>query len=262
MDQSIAIIGVPFDDNSSYLKGAALAPDAIRSAFHSASANYFAESGRDLGSQSGYFEGEDLKVVNYLEDIENGVNQLLDDEHKVISLGGDHSITYPILRAYRKRYPDLHLLQIDAHPDLYPEYEGNRHSHACPFARILEENLANSLTQVGIRTMTTTQRDIAARYGVKVCSMDQWLSDPNLNLQGPLYLSLDLDALDPAYAPGVSHLEPGGLSTRDILEIIHQIKVPLVGADIVELNPSRDQGGVTAIVAAKLLKEILDKMLL
>jgi len=92
--------------------------------------------------------------------------------------------------------------------------------------------------------------------------MDQWLSDPNLDLQGPLYLSLDLDALDPAFAPGVSHQEPGGLSTRDILEIIQQIKVPLVGADIVELNPSRDQGGVTAMVAAKLLKEILDKMLL
>jgi len=88
MDQSVAIIGIPFDDNSSYLKGAARAPDAIRSAFHSPSANYFTESVRDLGGHPGYFEGEDLKVENYLEDIENGVNEHLDNGSRIISLGG------------------------------------------------------------------------------------------------------------------------------------------------------------------------------
>ena len=260
MDPSIAILGIPFDQNSSFMKGAAQAPEAIRSAFHSPSSNYCAESGRNLGG-SEYIECEDLEAVNYPNDIEKGIDSLLEKGMRIVSLGGDHSVTYPIIRSYRKQYPTLHVLQLDAHPDLYPEFEGNRFSHACPFARILEEGLITSLTQVGIRSTAQVQQEQAEKYNVQVYSQKRWLKEPLLNLEEPLYLSLDLDVLDPAFAPGVSHHEPGGMTTRDVLQIIQGIEVPLVGADIVELNPSRDHNQITAMVAAKFLKEILDTML-
>ena len=124
VDLPIAIVGIPFDQNSTFMKGAAQGPGAIRSAFHSHSSNYFTESVRNLGSAPGYKDYQDLQVVNYRNDIKNGVGRLLDQGLRVVSLGGDHSITYPILRAYSKRYPNLHILQLDAHPDLTPNSKG------------------------------------------------------------------------------------------------------------------------------------------
>ena len=127
----------------------------------------------------------------------------------------------------------------------------------------MEEGLINKLVQVGIRTMTPHQQEQADRFNVTVIdmkSLPKGLS--RLQFDGPVYISLDLDVLDPAYAPGVSHLEPGGLRTRDVITVIQQLKVPIVGADIVEFNPLRDINGMTAMVAAKLLKELADKMLI
>ena len=261
MDPLIAIVGIPLDQNSSFMKGAAHGPDAIRLAFHSPSTNYSAESGRNIGKQPACEDLGDLELKNYPDDIEKSIDQLLKKGMKVVSLGGDHSVTYPIIRSYHKKYPTLHLLQLDAHPDLYLEFEGDRFSHACPFARILEDGLISSLTQIGIRSNTKIQQEQAEKYGVVTYSIKRWLDEPVLNLEEPLYLSLDLDVLDPAFAPGVSHHEPGGFSTREVLQIIQSIKAPLVGADIVELNPNRDHDQVTAMVGAKFLKEILDIML-
>jgi agmatinase len=179
----------------------------------------------------------------------------------VLSLGGDHAITYPILRAYAKQYHELNVLHFDAHPDLYAEFEGNRYSHACPFARVMEEGLTTRLVQVGIRTMNPHQQAQAERFGVEVIDMRAWQPSLDLTFQGPVYVSLDMDVLDPAFAPGVSHHEPGGLSTRDVIGLIQGLRVPLVGADIVEVNPKRDPIGTTAMAAAKLLKEIAGCML-
>jgi len=156
---------------------------------------------------------------------------------------------------------NLTILHLDAHPDLYDELDNNRVSHACPFARIMEAGLAQRLVQAGIRTLNGPQKAQAERFGVEIIEMRDWQPGMLLNLAGPLYLSLDMDALDPAFAPGVSHHEPGGFSTRQVIQIIQEIDVPLVGADIVELNPVRDPLGVTTAVAAKLLKEIVSKLL-
>jgi arginase family enzyme len=158
-------------------------------------------------------------------------------------------------------YPNLTVLHIDAHPDLYDQLDGDRFSHACPFARALETGTIARLVQVGIRTLNPHQRAQAARFGVEIIEMRDWHSDLDLRLGGPLYLSVDLDALDPAFAPGVSHHEPGGLSTRDLLRIIQNLPVAPIGADLVELNPMRDPIGMTAAVAAKITKEILGRML-
>ena len=115
--------------------------------------------------------------------------------------------------------------------------------------------------QVGIRTLNPHQREQAARFGVEVIEMKNWQPDTNLHLEGPAYLSIDMDCLDPAFAPGVSHHEPGGFTTRDVISIIQGLNVPVVGADLVEFNPARDPSGITAAVAAKLTKELLAVLL-
>jgi len=193
--------------------------------------------------------------------IENTISELLNRNERVISLGGDHSITFPVIRAFSKKYNRLNILQLDAHPDLYDELDANPYSHACPFARIMEEKLVTRLVQAGIRTMTGHQHEQAQQFGVEVIEMRELNKIDNLKFSGPVYLSLDMDVLDPAFAPGVSHLEPGGMSTRQLLNIIQNLNGNLVGADIVEYNPQQDLHGVTAMVAAKLLKEIISRML-
>ena len=103
--------------------------------------------------------------------IESGVGELMDQGKRPVSLGGDHSITFPIVKAFARRHPELTIFHFDAHPDLYDEFEGNRLSHACPFARIMEAGLAKRLVQVGIRTMNRHQREQAERFGVEVVEM-------------------------------------------------------------------------------------------
>ena len=120
----------------------------------------------------------------------------------------------------------------------------------------MEDGLAGRLVQVGIRTMTPHLREQAARFGVEVYGMDRWQAAPVEGLDGPVYVSIDLDGLDPAFAPGVAHPEPGGLSTRDVISLLHRIRVPIAGADVVEHSPRNDIRDLTARVAAKLLKEI------
>ncbi|RLC19592.1 MAG: agmatinase, partial [Deltaproteobacteria bacterium] len=139
--------------------------------------------------------------------------------------------------------------------------DGNIHSHACPFARIMEKKLAARLVQIGIRTMNGHQREQAEKFGVEVNEIkngDNFLNE--LEFEGPVYISLDLDCLDPAFAPGVSHHEPGGMTTRQVIDIIHHLKGKIIGADIVEYNPDRDLHSMTSMVAAKLLKEIIAKI--
>jgi agmatinase len=178
-----------------------------------------------------------------------------------VSLGGDHSISYPVVRAYSRKYPGLTVLHFDAHPDLYDVWDGNRFSHACPFARIMEERLVSRLIQVGVRTMNPHQKSQAERFGVEVIEMRDLQPGKSITPDGPVYLSLDMDVLDPAFAPGVSHHEPGGFSTRELLTLLQNLGKPLVGADLVEFNPQRDPSGITAMAAAKLYKEIVASMI-
>jgi agmatinase len=257
-----ALLGVAWDQSSSFQRGPALAPSAIRAALGSDSTNRWTESLRDLGVPGTLEDAGDLvpEAATVREDIERAVSTLLGRDRVPITLGGDHSITYPAVRAFAGSGP-FSLLHFDAHPDLYPEFLGDRYSHACPFARILEEGLVRELVQVGVRTMTGEQAAMAERHGVRVVSMDQWERGWRPDTAGPLYLSLDLDVLDPAFAPGVSHPEPGGCSTRLLLSTLQAISNPIVGADLVELNPLNDPGGITARVAAKLVKEVAELIL-
>jgi agmatinase len=260
----LAIIGIRYDENSSFTKGAADAPPQIRAALRSDAWNLTSENGTDLSDDSMFFDAGDIEPVTGSEMsslIENSIHTLIADGLTPISLGGDHSITHPIVRAFAQKYKDLSVLHFDAHPDIYDSYQGNRNSHASPFARIMEQKLVKRLVQVGIRTFTADQREQVRKFGVESIEMRNLTSNLQLEFDSPVYISFDVDALDPAFAPGVSHREPGGLSTRQAIDLIQRLKGKVVGADIVEFNPRMDPLHITGTVCAKLFKEIAAKML-
>jgi arginase len=260
-------LGIPLDVNSSYLRGPAGAPAKIREAWASDASNKWSELGLDLSAAGAFADAGDLRLSNSREkssadlaEIERAVGELLQKGEMPVSLGGDHSVTYPILRAFARRYPELTIVHFDAHPDLYDEYEGSRVSHACPFARIMEERLAKRLVQIGIRTLNRHQREQAEKFGVEIVQMPALPAYDRLKFHGPVYISFDMDVLDPAFAPGVSHREPGGMTVREAIAHLHRLEGAIVGADLVEYNPTQDISGITATVVAKILKEMLGKM--
>lgn len=259
------LLGLPYDASSSFLRGPAAAPPLIRKQLWSEATNPWSEALIDISVAGALADAGDLELppdsTAARERIEAGVAAVYAAGNRVIALGGDHSVTYPVLRAVGPRFPGVTLLHIDAHPDLNDRFAGDRFSHACPFARILEEGLVARLVQVGIRTMSGHQRAQADRFAVEVLDMRAWSAGARPELAGPVYLSLDLDGIDPAFAPGVSHQEPGGLSVREVITLIQRLPGPIVGADVVELNPLCDLGATTARVAAKLVKEIASRMI-
>jgi agmatinase len=263
----VTLLGVPYDAASSFLRGAAAAPARIREALASPASNVWAEDGTDLGAPGALGDAGDVALDGAeagdgtRDAITGALRALLATGTRPLVLGGDHSISHPVLRAVRERHPALTVLHVDAHPDLYDAFDGDRHSHACPFARVMEERLADRLVQAGVRTMNGHQRAQAERFGVEVIDMRAWAAGRRPSLDGDVYLSLDLDALDPAFAPGVSHREPGGLTTREVLALVQGVGGRLVGADLVELNPARDVAELAATACAKLVKEIAARLL-
>ncbi|MEM9562833.1 MAG: agmatinase family protein [Actinomycetota bacterium] len=283
---TVQLLGVPYDAHSSHLRGPAEAPSAVRAALHSGSANWFTELGGEVDpGDGGWVDRGDVEVDNddpaavesVLAAIEAAATDAIttggDRPAPLLAVGGDHLVTWPLVRAVTRQRaadaadaagadatPPLTIVHVDAHPDLYDELDGDRFSHACPFARIMEEGLADRLIQVGIRTATNHQRAQAERFDVEMLELRSW--DGTLPaIEGPVYLSIDVDGLDPAYAPGVSHHEPGGLTTRQLLVLIHELgrrpELTVVGADVVEINPRRDLHDVTAMLGAKLVRELL-----
>jgi arginase len=259
----IGLLGVAFDENSSYKRGSALAPQKIREAFFCDSSNLWTENETDLGVDGLFADAGDISPSKERMPIETeqAAGQLYEAGLKVMAFGGDHSVTYPLVKAAAKVHPNLSILHFDAHPDLYDNFENNPNSHASPFARIMESGLAKRLVQVGIRTINGHQREQAKRFGVEVLTMQNWRDIFNIQFDSPLYVTFDMDCLDPAFAPGISHWEPGGLSTREALSVIQSLQANIVGADIVELNPTQDPQHITEMVAAKIFKELIAKML-
>jgi arginase len=254
----VDLIGMPTDVHSSFLRGPAKAPPLIRAALFSPHGNAASERGLELGAEIDLHDRGDLALKETAEDdacIRDAVDASLAAGATPIALGGDHSITFPIVQALAGRHGPVDILHFDAHPDLYDELGGDRRSHASPFARIMEAGLARRLVQVGIRTLNKHQRQQADRFKVEQIEM-RHVGRVRLAFDRPLYVSIDLDGFDPAFAPGVSHHEPGGLTVREVVDMLLGLDTPLLGADVVELNPDRDTNGVTAVLAAKLVKEL------
>lgn len=260
MRRAVHLIGIPTDSNSSFLRGAAGGPAHIRAALTSDHGNTAAENGLQIGDDIEFRDLGDIAITETPADDEAiavAIREVVGSGALPLIIGGDHWITAPIVQTLAKLHGPLSILHIDAHPDLYDELAGNRRSHASPFARILESGAAKRLVQVGVRTVNRHQREQARRFGIVEQIPARRL--PHLSvpvLDGPLYISIDLDGFDPSAAPGVSHHEPGGLTVREVLDALDRQTARLAGADIVELNPIRDINGVTAVLAAKLVREL------
>ncbi|MCV6545855.1 MAG: agmatinase [Cohaesibacter sp.] len=266
ISKAVSLLGLPQDNNSTFLTGPHMAPARIREALDCDSANPWTETGFDLSRAECLQDAGDVPLRDKSGDeafelIRSSIAGLLEKGNPILCLGGDHSVTQPAVIAHAQAYPGLNILHLDAHPDLYDDMNGNPYSHASPFARLMETGSLNRLVQVGIRTLNGHQREQAKRFGVEIHEMRDLSGVNSIAFDGHVYLSLDLDVLDPAFAPGVSHYEPGGLATRQVIDLIHSFNGRLVGADIVELNPHRDPGNITAMVAAKLVKEIAGRLL-
>jgi len=260
------LVGVPWDGNSSFQRGPALAPAVIRAALHSESSNSWNEDVVDVARILA--DAGDMVLEGQADPhgvIEARAAELRSRGIAPIFLGGDHSISWALVRGYGRGVSPLTVLHVDAHPDLYDSFDHDPHSHASPFARVMEERAASRLVQLGIRTLNRHQQEQATRFGVEMLTMRAGLDAmvaAARRLEGPVYLSVDLDVLDPAFAPGIGHPEPGGLSTRELLTIIQAIPDGrLIAADVVELNPLNDLRDLTARVAAKVVKEVVGRLM-
>lgn len=258
---TITLLGFAWDASSSYARGPAHGPGVIRTILSTEASSPYSIDGVDSTKVITAYDFDALPAKGAeARDAITARTENAITKGKSLSLGGDHSITYPILRAFKEKYGPVNILHIDAHTDLYDEFEGDRYSHASPFARAIEDGCVNKLVQVGLRSVGPEQRRFGEDNGVIMHGADDIEAIPYADLVDPLYISIDLDGLDPAFAPGVSHPEPGGLSTREVLSILKKVRASPVGADVVEYNPERDIGMVTAHLAARLIKELAAKM--
>lgn len=260
---AVVVIGLPTSRNASHLRASADAPGLVADLLQRDEGNPHTEAGVDLSAQGA------LQVIGMLaletEDEFDRIHRVAAAAFRLgkrpLFIGGDHSVTYPVVAALHSVHGAPGIVHFDAHPDLYDSLQGNPLSHASPFARILESGHASALWQYGIRTLTPHQRAQVQRFGVRCHEMRHQSGWPAPALAGPVYVSIDLDALDPAFAPGVAHHEPGGLSVRELLHLLQAIPGPVLGADVVEYLPQRDVQGITAVVAAKLARELAGAML-
>ncbi|MFB6285499.1 MAG: agmatinase [Candidatus Bipolaricaulia bacterium] len=257
-----ALIGIPQDRASSFRAGAHLGPAAIREM--AASLNPCTERGTDLARLNAVDQG-DLSLSRDADStrsqIASTVARAMNDGTMPIVLGGDHSVTVPSFNAALERYPDVQMLYLDAHPDLYTEFGGDPFSHACVVARILDMDgmTGDRITQAGVRAWTPEQREIADQHGIKTFSVGE-IAPFRYETSKPVYLSLDIDVLDPAFAPGVGNPVPGGLSSRALIDLVQGLDVHIVGMDLVEVNPLLDRANVTSVAGARLVLEALGTM--
>lgn len=259
---SISLQGFAWDGSSSFSRGTAQGPLTIRSLLFSDVSSHYSLDGTDVRAAITHEDFSDLPSSGEAarQEIRNRINGCLSSNCKPLSLGGDHSISFPILEALRDRHGPLNVLHIDAHPDMYDELGDDPFSHACPFRRAIEAGCINSLVQVGLRSVSPDNREFGKKHGVIMLSADEIDAVPMEILHTPLYVSIDLDGIDPAFAPGVSHPEPGGLTSREVIRLIGALPASLVGADIVELNPAFDVRQITAHLAVRLAKELTAKL--
>jgi agmatinase len=269
--KNLLILGIAWDKSSSYRSGSVQGPNYIRNATSSKVYNSFTETGTDLTHRWKVIDlgnvdtgGKDFdEIIEYISDQLKQYRK----EEPILFLGGDHLVTYLCLHAINPS--NTGIIYFDAHPDLYNDYDGDTYSHACVLRRILDntEIRPQNVIQIGIRASTKEQNDFSSENGVLVFSrkeVEQFgyeaIGDRIKEKIGHLeqiYISIDLDVLDPAYAPGVGNPEPAGLSMPTIVDLIHELSgLPIKFFDIVEINPPHDTSNITGFAAAKIIKEM------
>ena len=273
----IAILGIPFDSGTSYRPGARFGPQAIRQAsrhlrtnFHPA---YDTEPFKELQvADAGDVACNPYHIDEAISQIEVSATDLLDKTNHIVSLGGDHTIAVPLLRAINKKFGKVALVHFDAHLDTWDTYFGAPYTHGTPFRRAAEEGLFDdqSSMHVGIRGPLYSRQDLEndEELGFKVVHCDELQSHGVDHVvkrirdrvgDMPLYLSIDIDVLDPAHAPGTGTPEIAGLSSREMVNILRGLKgLNLVGTDIVEVAPAYDHAEITSLAAATVAFEMIN----
>lgn len=277
----VAVVGIPYDSATTNRSGARMGPRAIREqssllwGFNNALQVKPFEKLRVI--DYGDAEVVPVDVLATQKAIERDVGQILQAGPRVLSLGGDHSIALPLLRAHAKEYGPLAVVHFDAHPDTWDvEFGNHRFSHGTSFRRAFEEKLVDpqAYIQVGIRGPTTGPEDYAdaLKLGTRMITLDEAIDrgipDVIAELkqrvgQRLLYVSLDIDSVDPAFAPGTGTPEVGGFTSHQLLRMLRGLAgLSLVGADLVEVSPPYDPTHITSILAANLAFELLSVMAL
>lgn len=267
----IAIMGIPYDGGVSYRPGARFAPTAVRDA-SSLGRGFHMTREISLFQKNKIADIGDCSVVpidqaQTYKKIEEHVYSVIKKNKKLISIGGDHSITLPLIRAMAKKHGPVNFIHFDAHLDTYPAAWGCEYHHGAFARHVVEEGLVNpkGMIQIGIRGPLAAKEDLdfVKKHKIKVFTMDD-IRTKNIfdfvktlpKLKGPTYLSFDIDCLDPAYAPGTGTPVPGGLTTYEVQQILRALNIEnLVGADIVELCPAFDPSNITALAAVDVLFE-------
>ena len=257
------LFGIPFDSTHSYKPGCRFGPDVIRDAFNNIEI-FMPEFGVDLEQVNiqdlGNLE-HTVVAQNMIDMVRKTTSELKDSSNQLIILGGEHSLTYGSYMSYPK---DTGYVVFDAHYDLRDEYAGTKLSHAAYLRRIIEERGSENIIHVGARAYVKEELEFLTEHNVKT------ISDPDIRMgNGPkllqnmtekfenLYVSIDLDVLDPAFAPGVGNPEAIGITSRELYDMIVSLQDKKIkAADIVELNPTFDNGS-TASLAARLMSIII-----
>ncbi len=264
-DSQYVICGVPFDGTSCFRRGSRFAPQVMRTnSYNFETYNHL--YGIDLNDVNLHDAG-DLDVAQDINGTLNMISSYADkfvNDGKIsIMLGGEHSLTLPFARACKEKYRDLGFVVLDAHMDMRQEYEGEINSHAC-ISRHIYEEVTQKYASVGIRSGTRGEYEYVREKHIKVFSADDVFSmgiekvigEIQEDISGPVYLSIDMDAVDPAYAPALGTPEPYGLTPRDVRTVISCLAPKIVGFDLVEIAPAYDSGG-TALLGARFVRDFI-----
>lgn len=257
------LVGAPMDFTVSFRPGTRMGPRKIREVSHSL--EDYSIYADDSLSEKYFFDAGDVdipfgNVKKSLDIIEQVAAKLLDDGKIPVFLGGEHLITYPIIKQIVKKYTDLVVLHFDAHADLRDTFFGEKLSHATVLRRVCECLKDKHLYQFGIRSGVKEEFDFAKRHAHinPVCVKEPFLKILDDLKKKPVYITLDIDVIDPAFAPGTGTPEPGGCSSHEILDVVTSFKeLNIVGFDLVEVSPTCDLSERTSILAAKILREVL-----
>lgn len=257
------IVGLPMDSTTSFRPGTRLAPYRVREVSEGIE-EYSIYQNRSLQEIDYYDAGDVLipfgNIRESLHRIEAVTAFFLEQGKRIFAIGGEHLVSLPVIKAYHNIYPDLAVIQMDAHADLREEYLGEVLSHATVMRQVAEELKDKSLFQLGIRSATRDELNYAA--GRTALYLDRLLDAVNEAKKHagsrPVYISLDIDVLDPAFAPGTGTPEAGGFSSRELFQVLHSLAdLNIVGFDMVEISPPYDTGDNTSILGAKILRETL-----
>jgi agmatinase len=260
--EGIYILGFPFDGSTSFRPGARFGPDATREGSYGLE-TYSPYLDKDTDAQT-IFDLGNLELYpsnrEMMFELFEQVTQKLDRSHRLMTLGGEHSISYAPIKKYLSLYPDLVVLHLDAHTDMRDSYLNDPYSHASVMKRV-EEQLGDQqeLFHYGLRSGTKAEFEYLKSKNTLLVGPDQlaqWIN--RLNDNRPIYITLDLDLFDPSCFPGTGTPEPGGINFHDFVSFTKQMsRKNLVGADVVELAPMLDPSQCSQVLAAKVVRELL-----